>query len=89
MTKKKARLFNYDLLGDVQFWRDYLGGSSARIVLSFGPRVERLVILTDLMHGTVKWPGIPPEHDMPFRNVSYVDDLLSWAEAECPTQKSN
>jgi HNH endonuclease len=84
ITRKKARLFNYDLLGDVQFWRDYLSGSSPRIVLPFGPKVERLVVLTDLMQGTVSWPGIPPEHDMPFRNIAYVDDLLSWAEAELP-----
>lgn len=84
VTKKKARLFNYDLLGEMQFWRDFLGGSSARIVCPFGPRVERLVILTDVMHGSVEWPGIPPKHDMPFKNVSYVDDLFSWAEAEVP-----
>lgn len=86
ITRKKSRLFNYDLLGDVQFWRDYLSGSSTRIVLGFGPRVDRLIILTDLMQGTVEWPGIPPEHDLPFRNVSYVDDLLSWAEAEAPDE---
>lgn len=86
VTRKKSRLFNYDLLGDVQFWRDYLSGSSTRIVLGFGPRVDRLIILTDLMQGTVEWPGIPPEHDLPFRNVSYVDDLLSWAEAEVPDE---
>ena len=84
VTRKKARLFNYNLLGDLQFWRDYLGGSSARIVLSFGPNVDRLIVLTNLMRGTVSWPGIPPEHDLPFRNVSYLDDLLSWAEAELP-----
>jgi hypothetical protein len=84
ITKRKSRLFNYDLLGDVQFWRDYLSGSSPRIVLPFGPKVERLVVLTDLMQGTVSWPGIPPEHDMPFRNIACVDDLLSWAEAELP-----
>jgi hypothetical protein len=84
ITKKKSRLFNYDLLGDVQFWRDYLSDSGPRIVLPFGPGVERLVVLTDLMEGTVRWPGIPPKHDMPFRNIAYVDDLLSWAEAELP-----
>lgn len=82
VTRKKARLFNYDLLGDVQFWRDFLSNSSARIVLPFGPKTDRLVILTDLMAGEVNWPGIPSEHAKPFRNVSYVDDLMSWGEAE-------
>jgi hypothetical protein len=84
VTRKKSRLFNYDLLNEVQFWRDFLSGSSTRIVFPFGHSAQRIVVLTDLMHGTVSWPGIPQEHSMPFRNVSYVDDLFSWAEAELP-----
>ncbi len=84
VTRKKSRLFNYDLLNEVQFWRDFLSGSSTRIVFPFGRSAQRIVVLTDLMHGTVNWPGIPDEHSMPFRNVSYVDDLFSWAEAELP-----
>jgi len=84
VTRKKSRLFNYDLLTEVQFWRDFLSGSSTRIVLPFGHSIQRIVVLTDLMHGTVSWPGIPQEHSMPFRNVTYVDDLFSWAEAELP-----
>lgn len=83
VTKKKSRMFNYDLLGEIQFWRDFLGGSSPRIVLRFGPYERQyLVIRTNLMEGTVAWPGIPAEHAKPFRNVEYVDDLFSWAEYE-------
>src|SRR5205085_3289306 len=33
VTRKKARWYNYDLLAEVQFWRDYLGDSRPRIVL--------------------------------------------------------
>ncbi len=84
VTHEKSRLFNYDLLAEVQFWRDFLSDSSTRIVFPFGHSTQRIVVLTDLMHGTVNWPGIPEEHSMPFRNVSYVDDLFSWAEAELP-----
>ncbi len=84
MTHKKSRLFNYDLLAEVQFWRDFLSDSSTRIVFPFGPSSQRIVVFTDLMHGTVSWPGIPEEHAKPFRNVAYVDDLFSWAEAELP-----
>src|SRR6266511_3270360 len=75
VTHEKSRLFNYDLLAEVQFWRDFLSDSSTRIVFPFGHSTQRIVVLTDLMHGTVNWPGIPEEHSMPFRNVSYVDDL--------------
>ncbi len=84
VTHTKSHLFNYDLLAEVQFWRDFLSDSSTRIVFPFGPSSQRIVVLTELMHGTVSWPGIPAEHAKPFRNVAYVDDLFSWAEAELP-----
>jgi hypothetical protein len=78
VTHKKSRMFNYDLLGEVQFWRDYLSNSSPRIVARFGH--QSLVINTMLAHGAVTWPGVPPEHAMPFKNIEYLDDLFSWAE---------
>ncbi|MFJ9707323.1 HNH endonuclease [Streptomyces sp. NPDC101234] len=81
VTRKKSRLFNYDLLAEVQFWRDFLGRSGPRIGFPFGEG-QSLVISTSLSSGQVRWPGIPPEHDMPFKNVDYVDDLFTWGEAE-------
>lgn len=82
ITKKKSRLFNYDLLGEAQFWRDYLSGSKPRIVLPFGSQAQKIVISTDLMSTQVSWPGIPAEYEKPFRNIHYVDDLFAWAEAD-------
>jgi len=82
VTRKKSRLFNYDLLGEVQFWRDFLSKSSPRIVFPFGGDGQSLIISTSLGSGQVRWPGIPAEHDKPFKNVEYVDDLFTWAEAE-------
>lgn len=82
VTRKKSRLFNYDLLNEVHFWRDFLGSSSPRIVFPFGDKRQKIVVLTHLMEGSVSWPGIPPEHAKPFRNVYYVDDLFTWAEVE-------
>jgi hypothetical protein len=79
VTKTKSRLFNYDLLGELQFWRDYLSDSRAHIVLRF-TNEQILSIATSLLDGTVVWPGIPTEHDRPFQNVHFVDDLFSWAE---------
>ena len=72
-------MFNYDLLGEVQFWRDFLSDSRPRIIMSFGPN-QYIVVSTSLMEGTVTWPGIPAEHAKPFKNIDYVDDLFSWAE---------
>ncbi len=80
VTRKKSRIFNYNLLGEVQFWRDYLSESQPRIILPFGHPRQTIVISTTLMRGDVTWPGIPKEHAKPFRNVDYVDDLFSWAE---------
>lgn len=82
VTRKKSRTFNYDLLGEVQFWRDFLGDTRPRIVLPFGdgPHYQYLQISTTLMHGTIDWPGIPEEHAKAFKNVQFVDDLFSWAE---------
>jgi hypothetical protein len=80
VTKKKSRVFNYDLLRDVNFWRDYLGGSSPHIRFWYGSPGQALVISTLLQNGSVTWPGLPPEHAMPFTNVEYLDDLFTWAE---------
>lgn len=78
VTHKKSRMFNYDLLGEVHFWRDFLSDSSPRIIARFGG--QALIMVTTLAHGDVMWPGVPPEHAMPFKNVQYLDDLFTWAE---------
>ncbi len=80
VTRRKSRTFNYDLLAEVQFWRDFLSESQPRILLRFGHVRQMIVISTTLMRGGVTWPGIPKEHAKPFKNVEYVDDLFSWAE---------
>ncbi|MGH3197289.1 MAG: AAA family ATPase [Streptosporangiaceae bacterium] len=41
-----------------------------------------MIISTAMGSGKVQWPGIPDEHAMPFKNVEYLDDLFTWAEAE-------
>jgi hypothetical protein len=79
VTRKKSRMFNYDLLGEVQFWRDFLSESQPRIIMPLGSK-QYIVISTNLMDGSVTWPGIPEEYAKPFKNVKYVDDLFSWAE---------
>ena len=80
VTRKKSRLFNYDLLQEVQFWRDFLSGSSPRILFPFGSSAQSIIVSTRLMQGQVAWPGIPEEHRKAFSNVDYVDDLFSWGE---------
>ena len=79
VTRRKSRLFNYDLLGEIQFWRDYLSESSARMTLRFS-ETTTLVVSTSMLEASVGWPGIPAEYAMPFSNVHFLDDLFSWAE---------
>lgn len=80
VTRKKARMFNYDLLGEVQFWRDFLSDSQPRIVFPFDDGGQYVAISTTMMQTEIEWPGIPREHQKPFKNIEYIDDLFSWAE---------
>jgi hypothetical protein len=79
VTRMKARTFNYDLLGEVNFWRDFLSDGKPRIILSFGS-AQLIAISTTLMSAEVEWPGIPKEYARPFTNVEYEEDLFSQAE---------
>jgi hypothetical protein len=79
VTRKMARMFNYDFLSEVQFWRDFLSESQPRIVLDFG-KSQHIILSSTMMQAEVTWPGIPEEHARPFKNVEYQDDLFSWAE---------
>jgi hypothetical protein len=80
------RMFNYELLGQVQFWRDYLANSQPRIIIRFGSQrakgAQSLIVSNSFIDSTVTWPGLPAEFDKPFTNVHYEDDLFSWAELQ-------
>ncbi len=79
VTREKAHMFNYDLLEDVNFWRDYLSKGRPRIVLRFGDQ-QSIIISTSLMAADVDWPGIPKEFTLPFANIDYEEDLFSALE---------
>jgi hypothetical protein len=81
VTKQKAHMFNYDLLEDVNFWRDYLSGGQPRIILRFENNAG-IVISTTLMATSVQWPGIPEEFAKPFGNVDYEENLFTAAELQ-------
>lgn len=81
VTKKKSRMFNYDLLGEVNFWRDYLSESQPRIILKYGPN-QAAVISTAMLPTDIHWPGIPEKYAKPFKNTEYAEDLFSWAKHE-------
>jgi hypothetical protein len=81
VTKQKSHMFNYDLLEDVNFWRDFLSSGQPRIVLKFENNAG-IAISTTLMSATVQWPGIPEEHAKPFVNVDYEENLFTALELQ-------
>ena len=79
VTRQKSHIFNYDLLEDVNFWRDYLSGGQPRITMRFGEKTG-IIIATTLMASKIQWPGIPEEFAKPFTNIDYEEDLFTFAE---------
>jgi len=86
ITKRLSRSFNYDFLGDLQFWRNYLSGNYPRILLPFGGG-QFIEIKNRLIESIVLWPGMPEQHARSFRNVQpleSLDSLLELAELTSP-----
>lgn len=81
ITRRISLRHNYDLLGDVQFWRDFLSDNKPRVLLSFG-RKQYIAIDNAMMVGEIAWPGMPEEHAKPFKNVQPPETLFTWAELE-------
>jgi hypothetical protein len=76
-TKLKSRMFNLDLLGEVQFWRDFLSDGSPRIAARFGS--QNLVIENTLLHTQVAWPQIANDEANRL-TVAYEEDLFTLAD---------
>ena len=76
VTHKKSKLFNYDLLKEINFWRHFLSNGEPRIILSFG-RGQRIIISTTIMETEIEWPGIPEEYAKSFTNIEYEENLFS------------
>lgn len=78
-TKRAARTRNYDVLGELHFWRDFLSDASPRIICSFGN--QHLVIETQFIQTSVTWPGVP-EDTRPFTNTHFQEGLFTYAAYE-------
>ena len=76
-TSRAARLYNGNVLNDLQFWRSYLSEDKPQIVFRVG--AQSLVIDTRLAATGITWPGIANDH-MPFANQEPEEDLFSRAE---------
>ena len=79
VTRKKSKMYNYDFLEELNFWRDFLSEGKPRISMDFG-NGQIILISTKLMSSEVTWPGIPEEFAKPFRNIEYDEDLFTLTE---------
>lgn len=79
ITKKRSRMYNANILAELQFWRHYLSDGLPRIVMKFSDQ-QAIHISSTLVAGAVEWPGIPPEFDISYSNVRYLDNLFTIAE---------
>lgn len=76
-TKRKSRMYNFDVLKEVQFWRDFLSQGKPRITCLFGRQV--LIIENVLLSGSITWPEVAGDEAVRMA-ASYEDDLLTLAE---------
>lgn len=73
-TKRKSRMYNFDVLKEVQFWRDFLSQGKPRITCLFGN--QALIIDNTLLNASIKWPEI--QGDQANRmTVIYEDDVFT------------
>jgi hypothetical protein len=79
VTHKKARMYNRDLLVEVNFWRNYLSDGQPRIVYKCDG--QALVIATTLLQSKVTWPGVPDD-TIEFRNVQIPETLFTLQESD-------
>ena len=74
---RKSRMYNFDVLQEVQFWRDFLSKGQTRITCNFGR--EGLVIENSLMNAKINWPEISDDKANRMA-ASYEDDLFTLAD---------
>ena len=70
-------MYNYDLLGELQFWKEFLSEGKPHIILDFGG--QSLVVDARLIATEVDWPEITGDQ-RPFTNTATELDLFTAAD---------
>ena len=78
-TSRKSRMYNINILTEVNFWRDFLSDGSPRITFNFGG--QHMVISTEPLNAPLSWPGVPDDAK-PFTHVRFNEDLFTLAELD-------
>jgi len=76
-TRMKSHLYNYQVLAELQFWREFLSEKQPRIILDFGG--QSMVIDAQLMEAEVEWLGVPEDRKSFDNAPAREDDLFTSA----------
>lgn len=82
VTRMFAKMFNYQMLGEVHFWRDYIGDSKPLLVLPFGSDSQSIEVNMNFASTGVSWPGLPAGEAKSFTNAVYAADPLSTVDLD-------
>ena len=77
VTSRKSRMYNYEYLREINFWRDFLADGKPRVVLNFDDQTA--VIDGRILDFAVSWPGIPGD-SVQFEADPAEEDLFTLAE---------
>lgn len=78
-TSRKSRMYNEQVLREVNFWRDFLSDGRPRLVFNFGE--QSLMVQSELLSGSIEWPGVPDDA-RPFTYTKYEEDLFTQVELD-------
>jgi hypothetical protein len=73
-TSMKSHMYNYQVLAELQFWKEYLSNAQPAIYLDFGG--QGISIDATLMSGNATWPGVAGDRKQ-FKNRTREWDLFS------------
>lgn len=86
-TSRAAKLYNFDVLEEANFWRSYLSEDKPRIIQSFA-KTEALIIDARFLTANISWPGVPNDVRR-FANAVPTEDLFSLAELIEATEQAD
>jgi hypothetical protein len=81
VTKKKSKMWNIDVLEELNFWRYFFFQGSPRLVVPFGD-FTAISVAGNFLSERVSWPGVPPERAKQFKNAVVEETLFDLATLE-------
>jgi hypothetical protein len=81
VTKKKSRMWNFDVLEELNFWREFLFQGRPHLIVPFGD-FAAVSISANFLSMEVMWPGVPPERAKSYKNAEVEENLFTSVELD-------